>query len=218
MLADTGQHPPVALPQEAGSSPNGEWIDLRSMAGGQVVDTNGSRLCSHKPQVNGHTGPVEKVFRVETDSNVKQLFEVVSDLSSYPGWIDVVHKVESAGDGPGETTSDDDPTWWVTLRAQLGPLARSKRLRMRRTVLVRPEPPGLTGHVRFERTETDGRDHAQWTMEVKVGAAESSGSPSWADCRLYYGGSLWNGLLDGQLDSVADRATRRLQSLVAAGD
>ncbi len=153
---------------------------------------------------------MEKIFRVETTASPDQLFEIVSDLSTFPQWIEVVHKVDPAqGEGSG-----GEPTWWVILRAQIGPLARSKRLRMSRTVNLAPAVDA-PGHVRFERSETDGRNHADWTMEVTVGPSETAGT-SWAECRLFYGGSLWSGLLDGQLDAVADRATERLQHLATA--
>jgi hypothetical protein len=180
---------------------------------------------------------VEKVFRVETSASPAELFEIVNDLETFPQWIELVHRVnpaESADsiDSPptehataleGEVgAGQGQPTWWVVLRAQLGPLARSKRLRMRRTVSTPPRD-GSPGQVRFERAETDGRDHAEWTMEVTVGAVDSAGPAdaggpirSWARCRLYYGGGLWSGLLDGQLDVVADRSTIRLRELAAA--
>lgn len=180
---------------------------------------------------------MEKVFRVETSASPANLFEIVNDLETFPQWIELVHRVSPAEPvaPPGRPGTPHDtaleseggagqeqPTWWVVLRAQLGPLARSKRLRMGRTVSTPPRD-GSPGHVRFERSETDGRDHADWTMEVTVGAIEPAGPAdaagpirSWARCRLYYGGGLWNGLLDGQLDSVADRSTKRLREMAAA--
>ncbi|MDH3295578.1 MAG: hypothetical protein OER95_14760 [Acidimicrobiia bacterium] len=206
---------------------------------------------------------MEKVFAVETQTSPSELFAIVSDLSTFPCWIDLVLKVDpappgqqhvlgegaieagtdgssapkdralgegaieaiadgsstlgtGAGGQPGVGSDAGEPTWWVTLRAQLGPLARSKRLRMRRTV-NRPPSGTEAGLVRFERAETDGRDHAEWTMEVAVGAPDDSSGramfESWARCRLYYGGAMWTSLLEGQLDAVADRATERLRHL-----
>ena len=60
--------------------------------------------------------------------------EALADLSTYPEWLALVTEAEPQG----------DHTWLVTLRARLGPLARSKRLRMVRTQL-------LDDSVRFER-------------------------------------------------------------------
>jgi hypothetical protein len=48
--------------------------------------------------------------------------------------------------------------WDVELRARLGPLARSKRLRMVRTVR---DPETFTAT--FERDQADGRNHSPWT-------------------------------------------------------
>ena len=74
---------------------------------------------------------------LEAPCAADQLFELVDDLSTYPQWNGLVH---SAVAEPG-----DDPVWDVQLRARLGPLARSKRLRMVRTVR---DAEALTRHVR----------------------------------------------------------------------
>ena len=74
--------------------------------------------------------------RASLDANcdASRLFDLVNDLASYPQWMDLVHRVESVGEG----------AWEVELRAKVGPFARSKRLRMVRTA---SEPSSL---VRFE--------------------------------------------------------------------
>ena len=165
------------------------------------------------PRDTGHTGVVEKEFQAQTEASAEALFTVVSDLTTFPDWIDLVHRVEPITATNGSST--EHPEWWVTLRAQLGPLARSKRLRMARTVHVRPDPAGGgPGRVRFDRSETDGRNHAAWTMEVTVHPIDGGTLRSRADCRLHYGGSLWTGLLDGQLDTTADRSADALRALV----
>lgn len=164
-------------------------------------------------QDTGHTGAVEKVFQAETVATADELFAVVSDLTTFPDWIELVHRVEPiSNDG---TASGVRPQWWVTLRAQIGPFARSKRLRMARTV-HQPPGPDQVGQVRFDRAENDGRDHAPWTMEVTVAPVDDGAHRSRADCRLHYGGSLWTGLLDGQLDATARRSTRDLRAIAAA--
>lgn len=160
-------------------------------------------------------------FRAETGASPDELFAVVSDLNTYPSWIDLVHRVEPIGDH-GECAAiasgvDEDgtgPTWFVTLRAQLGPLARSKRLRMARTMVTSPANNDGHGLVRFDRREIDGRDHSPWTMEVTVEPTSGSAA-SVAVCRLHYGGGMWNGLLEGSLDLVARRSVTRLQDLVS---
>jgi hypothetical protein len=128
------------------------------------------------------------------------LFALVDDLSTYPEWNGLVH---SAVAEPG-----DVPAWDVELRARLGPLARSKRLRMVRTVR---DPAAFT--VRFERDQADGRNHSPWILGA--GIVERDGL-STLTMHLHYGGSLWTG---GALERVlADQITsgrERLLQLVA---
>lgn len=161
-------------------------------------------------------------FRAETGASPYELFAIVSDLNTYPRWNEIVYRVEPIGDHgdsldslgvDGVEGQPTGPAWLVTLRARLGPLARSKRLRMTRTVLESPTDNGGRGLVRFDRRETDGRDHAPWTMEVTVEPA-SGPALSVAMCRLHYGGRMWNGVLEGSLDMVARRSVTRLQDLV----
>ena len=76
------------------------------------------------------------------------VFPVVSDLATYPSWLGIVQRVEGDGDG-----------WVVDIGARIGFLSRSKRVRMVRTVC---DPPN---HVRWERSETDGRGHPAWVLE-----------------------------------------------------
>ena len=63
---------------------------------------------------------------VRTEAAPEVLFAVVDDLRRYPEWLSIVPRavaVEAADDDPG-------PAWSVDLRASIGPLRRSKRLRM----------------------------------------------------------------------------------------
>lgn len=147
---------------------------------------------------------MDKTFTLETPATPADLYVVVSDLATYPEWIDFVHKVEPAEPDDGE------PAWWVTLRARLGPLARSKRLRMVRVVDSAPDRSG-NGLVRFERRETDGRDHAEWILEVSIQPADIG---SEAHCRLAYTGGLWAAPLEPLLDQAASESSRRLAQLV----
>lgn len=128
------------------------------------------------------------------------LFGLVDDLSTYPEWNALVH---SAIAEPG-----DAPAWDVELRARLGPLARSKRLRMVRT---QRNPEACT--VTFERDQADGRNHSPWVLAASI--VERDGL-STLTMDLHYGGSLWTG---GALERVlADQITsgrERLLALVA---
>ena len=74
------------------------------------------------------------------------VFARVDELHDYPAWMSLVHRAEPLGaDGDGR------PMWQVELRARVGPLARSKRLRMVRTL---HDPDG--GQVRFEGRPVTG--------------------------------------------------------------
>jgi hypothetical protein len=126
-----------------------------------------------------------------------RVFEVVTDLSTYPQWLDIVARTEPDGDG----------VWLVWLRGRLGPLARSKRLRMRRTVEEAP------WRVRFERDERDGRRHSPWVLDASV-APQGDGSQ--LTVALHYGGSLFGPVLERVLGDEIERSRERL--LTVLGD
>jgi hypothetical protein len=96
----------------------------------------------------------------------------------------------------------------VDLTGRIGPLARSKRLRMARTV----HQPGV--HTRFERAEDDGRQHSPWLLDVRVRPAPGG---STLDMDLHYGGSLFGPVLERVLRDEIERATPRLLALLAGG-
>lgn len=124
---------------------------------------------------------------------------MLADITTYESWLDVVTDVEPA--------SGDDPAWFVTLRAKIGPFARSKRLRVIRTAA------DGESQVRFERSETDGRDHADWIMEARV-QPHAGGAGSDVELDLAYSGGLWSGPLDGVLGNQIDHAIERLPAYV----
>jgi hypothetical protein len=128
------------------------------------------------------------------------VFPHVADLAAYPAWLPLVHEAT-----PCEPDDDQRPVWAVEIRARVGPFARSKRLRMRRTEVVHAELAV------FERDERDGRDHARWALRVELsdGADESTV----VTMHLAYDGSLWTG---GLLEHVLDDQIRRGRSGLAA--
>lgn len=136
-----------------------------------------------------------------------ELFAHVERLDRYPAWIALVHRATpSELDDPG----DDRPAWDVELRTRVGPLARSKRLRMVRT---RHEPDHLAV---FERAELDGRDHAEWVLHARIDARGDEASR--LTMHLRYGGHLWTGgVLERVLDDEIRRGSERLLELVTAG-
>ncbi len=137
---------------------------------------------------------------LEAPCTAEQLFELVDDLSTYPQWNGLVHSAAAELGG--------HPAWDVELRARLGPLARSKRLRMVRTVR---DAEAFT--VTFERDQADGRNHSPWVLSATI--VERDGL-STLTMHLHYGGSLWTG---GALERVlAEQITsgrERLLRLVA---
>lgn len=129
------------------------------------------------------------------------LFDVVGDLGTYPQWLDIVTRAERADPAEG----DDGPAWSVDLRGQVGPLRRSKRLRMVRTVSDGSES------VRFERRELDGRAHSEWTLEA---TRRGIGDTQELVMHLHYGGGLWVPMLERMLSDEIDRSRARLLRVV----
>jgi len=125
----------------------------------------------------------------------ERVWAVVSDLGTYPAWLDIVPRAVAAGDG----------SWQVDLRGRLGPFARSKRLRMVRTVADEP-----TAAV-FERRELDGREHSPWVLRAEVAPA---GAGSTLTMHLHYGGSLFGPVLERLLGDTIERSRPRLLTLL----
>lgn len=128
------------------------------------------------------------------------LYHWVEDLERYPQWLEIVSRAVRL----------DDDTWEIDLRGRLGPLARSKRLQMVRTV-----HDGAA--VRFERSETDGRDHSPWVLDATVtpsGAGSGQGG-SHLRMNLHYGGRLFGPVLERLLRDEIERSRERLLVLVS---
>ncbi|WP_426572688.1 SRPBCC family protein [Aquihabitans sp. McL0605] len=125
------------------------------------------------------------------------IFAWVKDLSSYPEWLEIVTQAQA----------DDDGSWSIDLRGRMGPLARTKRLRMVRTELVEPQ------RVVFERAELDGRQHSPWRLTADV---SSEGDQSSLVMQLHYGGGLFEPLIERVLRDEIERSRLRLQGLVTA--
>jgi hypothetical protein len=130
------------------------------------------------------------------------LFAWVDDLARYPAWLRLVNRVEPDGG------SAERPEWLVELRGRLGPLARSKRLRM-----IRTEWEPVTRAV-FERAERGGRRHSAWVLRVAVSAAPVG---SRLEMHLHYGGRLWAPALERVLGEEIGAAQSRLEALVRRG-
>jgi hypothetical protein len=151
--------------------------------------------------------------QLETSASVVSIRRYVDDLAAYPTWMRLVHEAErcEAVDG------DPGPAWLVELRAAIGPLARSKRLRMVRVDPETAEPAGTSHHdeIMFVRREIDGRQHAPWVFRLSI--VDRSGEPSrLLEVHLHYGGRLWTGgLLERVLADEIERGRRTLLELLS---
>lgn len=142
------------------------------------------------------------------DASTEAVVEVVSDLSTYPSWNDLVAVAEPIA----SVDNDPGPAWRTTLTAKVGPFARSKQLRFVRDTFE-TDDVGTTS-VRFSRSEVDGRDHAGWTMDCVVTAKTGEHPGTVVTLTLQYDGTLWVPALGSVLDGAIDRATRRLPDYV----
>jgi hypothetical protein len=145
----------------------------------------------------GDTSLVDVRASLEAPCTADELFAFVDDLERYPAWMDLVHRADTVGDGE----------WQIELRARLGPLARSKRLRMRRTT----HDIGRRVVV-FERSEVDGKRHSPWVLRAEV---LGDGTGACLRMHLHYGGSLWTGgVLERTLGDQITNGRERLLELV----
>ena len=136
---------------------------------------------------------------LDTDATPQRLFDLVADLGTYPDWLDIVPRAVPSDPDDG----DPGPAWSVDLRAQVGPLRRSKRLRMVRSEHSSPR------RVVFERRELDGRSHSAWVLTATVDPG-ADGDSSSLTMGLHYGGGLWVPLLDRLLADEIERSRVRL--------
>jgi len=146
---------------------------------------------------------VDVTAELDARCSAPELFKWVEDLERYPSWLEIVPRASSVEPAPG----DEGPAWRVDLRGRMGPLARSKRLRMVRT---RHDP---VSSVRFERRETDTRRHSDWILDADVVELDEG-------CRLvmrlHYGGSFGGRILERMLGDEIRRSRTRLRELVEA--
>lgn len=149
------------------------------------------------------TGRVDVTASMEAPCSPARLFAEVESLDDYPAWMPLAHRVDAvAPDG-------ERPAWQVELRARVGPLARSKRLRM-----VRTTHDAAAGTIVFERMEVDGRHHSAWVLRAEVTPGPEGAT---LRMRLHYGGGLWTGgLLERVLADQISAGRERLRERVSA--
>jgi hypothetical protein len=132
-----------------------------------------------------------------------KVFAAVDDLTNYPAWLNLVARAQPTAGVEGE----EGPAWIVELRARIGPFARSKRLRMYRSIMDAP------GSVVFERRETDGKQHSPWVLRVSL---EPQGrSSTRLTMALHYGGTMFDGVVERVLQREIEHAKPRLLEFLA---
>ncbi len=139
------------------------------------------------------------------DAPLLSVLPFVNVLDAYPSWMTLVHRA---------TTSKEYPDQWdVELRAKVGPLARSKRLLMKKTA-SEVAADGELATIVFERREIDGKQHAPWILTINLSTTELSGSTRVA-VELFYGGALWTGgILERVLADNISSGHDRLRQVV----
>lgn len=142
---------------------------------------------------------------LRTSATVDAVLGYVRDLDRYTEWMPLVHSA-------APELGSEPAAWSVELRARVGPFARSKRLRMVRTVM---DAGGAASPARivFERRELDGRAHAQWRLSVVV--SPTSGGTE-LTMHLSYDGRFFASVVESILRQQVDEGRERLAALLAA--
>ena len=146
---------------------------------------------------------VDVIASLDAPCRPEDVFARVEDLASYPAWLSILPRAEVAPAHP----ADSGPAWSVELRGRLGPLARSKRLRMVRTDHRAPKL------VRFERRELDGRRHSPWRLEAEVTPTDGGGGTR-LEMRLHYGGGFAASVIERLLVDEIEQSRPRLLALL----
>jgi len=142
---------------------------------------------------------------LRTSATVDAVLGYVRDLDRYTEWMPLVHSA-------APESGSEPAAWSVELRARVGPFARSKRLRMVRTVM---DAGGAASPARivFERRELDGRAHAQWRLSVVVSPTSSGAELT---MHLSYDGRFFASVVESILRQQVDEGRERLAALLAA--
>jgi carbon monoxide dehydrogenase subunit G len=165
------------------------------------------QVLSEAPWARSHLAPpgilqpMDVVAHLDAPCAPDRLFGWVDDLATYPRWMSLAHRVE-------REPVDGVATWRVELRAKVGPMSRSKRLRMVRSERSAPN------RVVFTRDEADGRRHSPWILTADVAATDAG---SRLTVHLHYGGGLWTGgVMERVLSDEIERGRSILAELVTA--
>jgi carbon monoxide dehydrogenase subunit G len=128
-----------------------------------------------------------------------QVYSELRELDGYAAWLSIVRHVERVS---------EEPAWRVEVGTGVGPLRRTKRVRM---IRAEDTPPS---RLRFERSETDGRDHSAWVLTACLQA--SGDARTHLTMHLHYGGLDWLPLVGLALREEIRRAGPRLDHRLAS--
>ena len=144
---------------------------------------------------------VRQVIEVDLNGSSEQIYIALADLANYQNWLGFIDTVDTDG---------GDTSWIVTLRAQVGPFARLKKLRM---VRVEEDFPEL---IRFSRKETDSKDHSDWDLHVTISEKGDMGCS--VQMVVSYSGGFWSVPLQAVFTSHVETAKVRLREMFPSND
>lgn len=155
--------------------------------------------------------------RLSTPAAPSRVLELVDDLSVYTQWMALVHRAEPCVEASAEPVAAVADAWNVELRAKVGPFARSKKLRMVRSVYERGDRADTAGPARivFERREIDERQHAMWRLTVTVASGNRPAGGADLVMHLHYDGRLFVSVVEAILRQNIDAGRARLAQLLA---
>ncbi|MCH1512312.1 MAG: SRPBCC family protein [Acidimicrobiales bacterium] len=130
---------------------------------------------------------MRQMIEVDLRSSPEQVFSALENLKAYEKWLGFIDVVEELDIGT------EVPCWDVTLRAEIGPFSRLKKLRMVRFV---SEPYKEIG---FVRRESDDKVHSDWNLNVRIESKETNRCTVFLE--VTYSGRFWSKPLQGVFNS-----------------
>tara|TARA_Y100001970_G_scaffold199704_1_gene242917 strand:- start:119 stop:577 length:459 start_codon:yes stop_codon:yes gene_type:complete len=145
---------------------------------------------------------VRQVIEVDLNGSSEQIYIALADLANYKNWLGFIDDIDTVDIDAGNTC------WIVTLRAQIGPFARLKKLRM---VRVEEDFPKS---IRFSRKETDSKDHSDWDLHVTISEKGDMGCS--VQMVVSYSGGFWSVPLQAVFTSHVETAKVRLRKMFSS--
>ncbi len=145
---------------------------------------------------------MRQVIEVDLNGSSEQIYIALADLANYKNWLGFIDDIDTVDIDAGNTC------WIVTLRAQIGPFARLKKLRM---VRVEEDFPKS---IRFSRKETDSKDHSDWDLHVTISEKGDMGCS--VQMVVSYSGGFWSVPLQAVFTSHVETAKVRLRKMFSS--